>query len=291
MNSNLPFVSIGLPVFNEEKYLKLALDSLLAQDYQNFEIIISDNASTDRTSKICEEYAKSDKRIKYLLNESNIGGIQNFNKVFENSSGKYFFWASGHDIRGVTFLSKCVNLLENNPNVILCSSDALWIDSYNKIGENLTNAIDTIGLNQIDRFKKTIQNRGYNEQIYGLIRKDILNKTGLYQKIIGPDLVLINELSLIGEFAHIEEPLLFIRKLLDYGSWEDYCKKHLKESVSIKFAFKMCLLLLLENFKIINTHVKGTKNKISAGLFVFTFLFGTNFDLFLILLKLSIKRK
>ena len=96
-NENQPLVSIGVPVFNGEKGLAVALDSLIGQDYHNLEIIISDNASTDATSKICEEYVGKDSRIKYSRLEENIGAALNFNRVFERSSGKYFMWAAHDD--------------------------------------------------------------------------------------------------------------------------------------------------------------------------------------------------
>jgi glycosyltransferase involved in cell wall biosynthesis len=89
-----PRLSIGMPVFNGEKYLKEALDSILAQTYSDFELLISDNASTDRTEQICREYAAKDRRIRYYRNEKNIGAPKNFNRVFELSSGKYFRWAT-----------------------------------------------------------------------------------------------------------------------------------------------------------------------------------------------------
>jgi glycosyltransferase involved in cell wall biosynthesis len=92
MTSKIPRVSIGLPVFNGEKYLAEALDSILSQTYRDFKLIISDNASTDRTEQICREYAAKDRRIRYYRNEKNIGAPKNFNRVFELSSGKYFRW-------------------------------------------------------------------------------------------------------------------------------------------------------------------------------------------------------
>ena len=84
-----PLVSIGLPVFNGEKSLSNALNSLLKQDYANLEIIISDNGSTDRTSQICKDFMQKDSRIKYYRSSENRGSNWNFNRVFELSSGKY----------------------------------------------------------------------------------------------------------------------------------------------------------------------------------------------------------
>src|SRR3989344_6660086 len=94
-----PLISIGLPVFNGEKFIEQSLKSLIAQTYINFEIIISDNNSSDNTFKICEKYAKKDNRIKLIRQSKNIGGIQNFNFVLRFSKGKYFTWQGGDDLR------------------------------------------------------------------------------------------------------------------------------------------------------------------------------------------------
>src|SRR3989338_4593898 len=91
-------VSIGLPVFNGGEYLKVAVDALSDFIYSNFELIISDNASTDSTSEICKQYLKADKRVRYYRQSMNIGGIDNFNYVLEKAQGEYFMWAA-HDDR------------------------------------------------------------------------------------------------------------------------------------------------------------------------------------------------
>ena len=96
MHRDVPLVSIGMPVFNGEDYVEAALDSILTQTFTNFELIISDNASTDRTEEICNDFADSDDRIRYYRQEKNLGAAANFNRVFELSSGKYFKWAA-HD--------------------------------------------------------------------------------------------------------------------------------------------------------------------------------------------------
>src|SRR5436190_12174806 len=93
-----PIVSIGLPVFNGERYLRQALDSLLGQDFQDFELIISDNASTDRTAEICRAYVAKDRRIRYYRNESNIGSAPNYRRVFELARGEFFKWCSHDDV-------------------------------------------------------------------------------------------------------------------------------------------------------------------------------------------------
>jgi glycosyltransferase involved in cell wall biosynthesis len=131
--SSYPLVSIGLPVYNGAKYLKLALDSLLAQSYTNFEVIISDNASTDGTQQICKEYAAKDNRIHYYRNEKNTEAPVNFNRVFNLSSGKYFKWAADDDTQAPDYLRKCVQTLEGDDSVALCHSKTIRIKENGEV--------------------------------------------------------------------------------------------------------------------------------------------------------------
>ncbi len=124
-----PLVSIGVPIYNEEKYLPEMLNSLLGQDFQDFELIISDNASDDGTSDICKAYVARDQRIHYHRNERNIGSVGNFNQAFELASGEYFMWASGHDLWEPSFISRCLEVLRDNVSVVSCHPHAVWIDT------------------------------------------------------------------------------------------------------------------------------------------------------------------
>ena len=112
MLNNKPRVSIGMPVFNGENYLAEALDSLLTQTFSDFELIISDNASTDKTEEICRAYAVRDQRIRYFRNQENLGASRNYNRVFELSSGEYFKWAAHDDLCAPEFLGRCVDVLD-----------------------------------------------------------------------------------------------------------------------------------------------------------------------------------
>lgn len=108
-----PKVSIGMPVYNGEKYIRNALDSLLNQTFPNFELIISDNASTDRTKEICCEYASKDSRIRYFRQAENNGAIANFQFVLDQASGEFFMWAAYDDLWSSNFLKDAVGSLKN----------------------------------------------------------------------------------------------------------------------------------------------------------------------------------
>lgn len=113
-----PNISIGVPVYNGERFLHQRLDSILKQSFKNFELIISDNASTDSTQKICKEFLHKDSRIRYFRQEKNIGIVNNFNFLLENAKCPYFVWAAVDDKWDDTFIEKNVKILDSNPNVV-----------------------------------------------------------------------------------------------------------------------------------------------------------------------------
>src|SRR5271168_953917 len=123
-----PRVSIGLPVYNGEPFLRDALDSVLSQTYSDFELIISDNASTDRTAEICAEFAAKDSRIRYYRNNENIGVDRNYNRIFGLSRGEFFRWVAADDLSAPTLLERSVELLDARKEVILCYARSRYID-------------------------------------------------------------------------------------------------------------------------------------------------------------------
>src|SRR5437868_2832321 len=128
-----PLVSLAMPVYNGEAFLADAIRSCLAQDYHNFELIITDNASTDGTEKICRGFAASDSRVRYIRNERNLGAGPNFNRGFELGSGKYLKWCAADDRISPNFVSACVAVLEENPEVVLAYGETKSIDSSGQI--------------------------------------------------------------------------------------------------------------------------------------------------------------
>ena len=115
-----PKLSIGMPIYNAEKFLRSRLDSLLSQTFTDFELIISDDASVDSTSEICREYISKDKRVQYIRQEKNIGGINNFHFVLHKAKGEYFFWAAQDDVILPGFIEKNLEVLKNEK--IVCSA-------------------------------------------------------------------------------------------------------------------------------------------------------------------------
>jgi glycosyltransferase involved in cell wall biosynthesis len=212
MKKDKPSVSIGLPVFNGENYLEEALDSILAQTYTDFELIISDNASTDGTEEICRAYATKDRRIRYYRNEQNLGAAWNYNRVFELSTGEYFKWAAHDDLCAPEFLELCVEVLDRDTSVVLCHSKTRIIDEHGKPLFNYIVKLNTDSTKPHERFRDMISVEHWCFQVCGVARARALRMTPLIANYTGSDRNLLAELSLIGRVYEIPEYLFFRRQ-------------------------------------------------------------------------------
>jgi hypothetical protein len=208
-----PLVSIGVPVYNGERYLRLALESLVTQDYPNLEVIISDNASTDQTSEICREYARRDSRVVYHPAEKNMGVIWNFNRVFELSHGKYFLWAAFDDLRDSDYVSSCVGALEKQPDAVLCSTDIHFIDEYGETMElpAWEYGVRPTGRSAWERVMKVARSHVAYD-IYAMTRRSALQQVRRSVLTWGFDFVVLLELCLRGPVAYVAEPLFSYRQ-------------------------------------------------------------------------------
>lgn len=215
MSSYRRKVVIGLPVYNGEKFLEQALVSLLAQTYQDFELIISDNASTDRTEWICRDYARQDPRIHYRRQKKNLGAIPNFNEVFELSDSRYFKWAASDDLCDPTYLGKAVAILDTNPDVVWCHSRFSHIDPDGRLLDE-SESLDVSyrereSASPSARFAAVLLDDKGCVDSYGLIRSDAIAKTPLYLPYYGPEKIFVAELALMGRYREIPETLFFAR--------------------------------------------------------------------------------
>jgi glycosyltransferase involved in cell wall biosynthesis len=196
-------VSVGLPTRNGERFLRQALDSLLAQTYPASEILISDNASTDRTPAIAQEYAASHPSVRYLRQERDFGAAANFNAVFRATTGDLFMWAADDDVWAPRYIEECVAALEAHPEAVLACTRLQFIDPS---GDPI--AMDYTGYDNPDvsapsvhtRLEILVRRNGWY-QLYGLIRRKALARTRLAQDRYGMDVVLLAELAILGPFA------------------------------------------------------------------------------------------
>ena len=206
-----PLVSIGVPVFNGEAGLARCLDSLLTQDYPNLEIIISDNGSTDGTPQLGERYSRADPRVKYFRAERNRGAVWNFNRVFELSSGEYFAWTSHDDERDPSFVSACVERLEQHLDAVLSPGRvAVSIDPNDEI-VYVAHFDSFAGLTDVvDRYHEALK-RLPPSAFYGLYRSSAMRKTKMFQPLIGTDMAFLRELIIHGRIAPVPAVLLRYR--------------------------------------------------------------------------------
>jgi len=228
--SNDPLVSIGVPVFNGERGLGPALDSLLTQTYSNLEIIVSDNGSTDRTPDICKSYAANEPRVKWFRSEKNCGASWNFNRVFEMSGGVYFMWAAHDDYRNPSFVRACVEALERCPDAVLCQAKT----AVSIAGGNETMYVVDLdsfdGKHQlIERYRETLQ-RFPATAIYGVYRASAMRQTLMFQTEIATDIAFIQELAIYGRFIQVSEVLFHYRARDKWNSLQDDMRHFLGSS-------------------------------------------------------------
>lgn len=207
-----PRVSIGMPVYNGEDFLAEAIESVLGQTFVDFELIVSDNCSTDRTPEIVKAYAEHDRRIRYLRNETNLGAIGNFNRCVERARGTYFKWQAHDDALEPTYLDRCVAALDADPEVVLAHSRTVVINGDSEvIASSINPFFDWNSASLVRRFRSSMRDL-FCYEIYGVMRKDKLDRTLLHGPFRGGDKTLLAEMSLLGKFRRVEEPL-FLRRV------------------------------------------------------------------------------
>lgn len=211
-----PRVSVGMPVFNGERYVKAALDAVLAQTFRDFELIISDNASTDATGEICREYAARDSRIRYSRNDENIGSARNGNRTIQLATAKYFKSAHHDDLCAPEFLARCVEVLEQHPATILCYPQTRVIDERGDFVSDPADGLDLRAPDPVERYRAFHRRfRGGNwwiNPMFGVMRTEAIRKTRLEGSYCASDVVLLSELALLGQFYELPERLLYRRR-------------------------------------------------------------------------------
>ena len=219
----MSYLSIGLPIRNEEEFLDKTLSLLLDQSFKDFEIIISDNVSEDKTSEIYQKF--NDKRIKIYKQSTKLTSFENFNFTVQASKSKYFMWNSGHDFRSKNFLKEVINFLDKNNDYVGCCGD-FKSNLDNKIDLFKYYSFDNLNINERLNFFKKIE---YNYFVYSIFRTDKLKKTSLMTDVNGGDLNLIYELSFLGKLKRLKTNELTFMNIKEntIGNWNDYFKKHL----------------------------------------------------------------
>jgi glycosyltransferase involved in cell wall biosynthesis len=232
---HFPRLSIGLPVYNGERYLAEAFDGFLEQTFEDLEIVVCDNASTDHTAEICRSYAERDPRIRYFRNEKNLGAIPNFNRTFELSQAPLFKWAAHDDLYHRSYVETCIRILDDDPGVVLAHSKTAFVDDR---GE--TFPVDPATGNYVDprtgvaqtadspfvadspvamvRFWQVLSRARWGTHMFGIMRRDVLQKTRLVPNFAGGDRAMLAELALLGRFRCANE-VLFSKRFHADVSW------------------------------------------------------------------------
>jgi len=219
-----PLVSIGVIVYNEERYIRDTLESLLAQDYPDLEIIVANNSSTDRSGEICEEFARRDSRIRYVQHVENIGSAGNSIHVLDASTGEYFMWAAGHDLWAPNLVTRCVEALESHPDAAIAYASSTWIDASSNALPRTAGWYDTRGLGPIRRFFFAFW--GNLHPVLGVIRARYLREIPKIHTCVGADQILLTELVLRGDFIHVPGTSWSRRQPRDPETYRDRMKRY-----------------------------------------------------------------
>lgn len=226
-----PIVTIGVPVYNGEAMLGNMLDSLEAQTFRHFKVVICDNASTDRTAEIAEAFCARDPRFTYHRNPENIGANPNFNRVWDiDHSTPYYKWAAHDDMYAPSYLERCVKVLEREPDVVVAHSLTVLVDDTREgsaasrmlLAETVLDSFTdeagrpawTIGPahpaesnDPVQRLDDLLNRMGGHFEIFGVMRTSALESTQLHANYYGSDRSLLAQLVLLGPFRHVPERL------------------------------------------------------------------------------------
>ncbi|MBX3422404.1 MAG: glycosyltransferase family 2 protein [Pirellulaceae bacterium] len=225
MSPRRPKISLGMPIYNGAAFLRETLESLLGQTYGDFELIISDNASTDETGEICQEYANGDDRIRYQRLEANLGAVANFNRLIGLAGGQYYKWVAADDMCQPTFLEAALELIESDPDSAWVHSAFGKIDQYGTILDAGDDAADGLAHSRQaghprihhdsqarhQRFQGVLLGTSWCFDVFGLIRKAVLDKALPMPGCYGAEKVLLGELALWGKYRQVPETLCYQR--------------------------------------------------------------------------------
>ncbi len=223
-----PLVSVGLPVYNGERYLAAAIESILGQTYPHLELIICDNCSTDSTPEICRRFQEADGRVRFFRNAANLGVSRNFNLTVEKATGKYFRWSADDDLLAPEYLERCVDALERDNGLVLCHCTVRVIDADGSPIEDLRYPPGYgTSASVCRRFGEVLRRDRLALDSLGLMRTELLGKTHLIENYVAADRIFCVELSLLGRFRIIPEPLFLNRDHPDRGT-RAYPAHHLR---------------------------------------------------------------
>ena len=213
-----PTVSIGLPVYNAERYLRESLDSLLAQTFCDFEVVVCDNGSSDDTVSIAEDYARFDPRVRVHRADHNHGLAWNWNRAFALASGRYFKWAAADDVHLPHYLERTLGVLLVDQDAVLVHSRTVEVDENGIEGPEVIKDLRTDGCDVAARFHELTRKGWPCVDVFGLVRAEVLAQTGLHGRYPRSDRALLAELGLHGRLVQVPEVLFHRREFAGRAS-------------------------------------------------------------------------
>lgn len=210
----IPRVSVGLPVRNGERFLRAALDSVLGQTFDDLELVISDNASTDGTAAICEEYVALDPRVRYHRSPRDIGPAENFNTVFRESGGELFKWTAADDVSDPDYIRSAVAQLDADDRAVACYGRTAIVDDRGAVIRMDDYELELDAAAPADRLRALVRadhRRHGAHELYGVIRSDALRRTRLHSPHVRSDSIALVELCLQGKLVRLPDVLFFNR--------------------------------------------------------------------------------
>jgi glycosyltransferase involved in cell wall biosynthesis len=215
MSAPSPQVTVAFPVFNGERYVTGALEALLAQTFEDFELLISDNASNDGTPDICRSFAARDSRVRYVRHEVNRGLVWNHDFTLREARGTYFTWANHDDLHAPEFLERCVAAMDADPGLVHCNTQTRVIDAEGQPVGSISGSFTIASPEPHERLREVVglgTHRYRGQQAFGLFRTATLESIPHLSTHVAWDRALLAELSLHGRFVEIPEPLFFYRR-------------------------------------------------------------------------------
>jgi glycosyltransferase involved in cell wall biosynthesis len=212
-----PRLSIGMPIYNGEKYMAETIDSVLDQGFTDFELIISDNCSTDATAEIAQGYAARDERVRYVRNAVNLGAARNYNQLVAFARGEFFKWQGYDDVLRPGYLERCVAALDADPGAILAYPRTSIIDGEGAFVRDHEDNLFLSSPDPVERVRAFTAQYTLCNACFGVIRKDVLDKTALVQPFVSSDVPLLVELALLGRWVEVPERL-FLRRIHETSS-------------------------------------------------------------------------
>ena len=218
MTTQSPSVVIGVALHNRAAYLHEALDSLLAQSYANFALVLVDDGSTDGTAALARGYEQRDSRVRYVRFDKRRGMVASWRAAVGEATSvgaTYFAWGSDHDRWHPDWLATLVSILEAHPKVVLAYPLTQRIDPTGALLDKPARQFETFGVAD-QRTRWTQLSRSYSlaagDMVYGLMRADALSRAGVFREVLCPDRLLIAELSLQGQIRQVPKVLWFRRQ-------------------------------------------------------------------------------